>query len=116
MNSFRSRLTLAFALVALLPLVLALLLFSRRIQASVREQADDRLAAVLLIGMAIVVGLVLTLSVLLVEKERRADLQAATQAASLAAQAAVPPAPAAAPAAARAGCGGRRRHRAAPPP
>ena len=48
MSSFRWRLTLAFVLVAVLPLAIAMLLFSQRIQATVRAQAGDRLAAALM--------------------------------------------------------------------
>ena len=47
MNSLRSRLILGFAVIAVIPLAVAMLLLSQRIQASVRRQAADRLAATL---------------------------------------------------------------------
>jgi two-component system, NtrC family, nitrogen regulation sensor histidine kinase NtrY len=45
MRSLRSRLLLAFSLVALLPLLIAMAVLTQRIRASVRAQADERLAA-----------------------------------------------------------------------
>jgi nitrogen fixation/metabolism regulation signal transduction histidine kinase len=46
-NSLRWRLTIAFASVALVPLALAMLIVSQRIQVSVRTEADDRLSSAL---------------------------------------------------------------------
>src|SRR5262249_20884823 len=45
MNSLRSRLILAFSLVAVLPLVLAMVLLGQRVQRTVRTEANERLAA-----------------------------------------------------------------------
>ena len=45
MNSLRTRLIVGFALVAVLPLALAMLLLGTRIQSTVRAEADLRLAA-----------------------------------------------------------------------
>ena len=47
MNSLRVRLVLGFALVAILPIALVTLLLGRRIQAEVRAQSAERLAAAL---------------------------------------------------------------------
>jgi len=47
MNSLRARLILGFSLVAVVPLALAMLLLSRSIQESVRNQAAERLGATL---------------------------------------------------------------------
>ncbi len=47
MSSLRARLILAFALVALAPLAVSMLMLSQRIQSTVREQANERLAATL---------------------------------------------------------------------
>ena len=47
MSSFRSRLTIAFALVAVLPLALALALFGRRLQRTVNDETDARLGSAL---------------------------------------------------------------------
>ncbi|MEO5616763.1 MAG: ATP-binding protein [Candidatus Eisenbacteria bacterium] len=47
MNSLRFRLILGFALVAIVPLAVAMGLLGRRIQSAVRDQAEDRLEAAL---------------------------------------------------------------------
>ena len=47
MNSLRARLILGFSLVAVVPLALAMLLLSRSIQESVRNQAAERLGTTL---------------------------------------------------------------------
>ncbi|MFI5372260.1 MAG: hypothetical protein ACHQ52_11945, partial [Candidatus Eisenbacteria bacterium] len=47
MRSLRSRLILGFALVAVVPLAVAMLLLGQRIQDTLRDEARERLAAAL---------------------------------------------------------------------